>query len=221
MARHGNPPIAIWARANAEFHPTELGNEQSFVASVFRWPSQSRQPELWVTNDSGQNWSQIGTSAGDTFLFPTFGAPELTPSAQHPWYALRGEQVNYVTIYETSDLKTWTTLPPLITSNAQPDVTKALAVLPNGNIVALAKSPSAFGTPTPVVYNSPLQLNYMLWVWNPHAARWGVVEAQLPLTLVGCGLCSANFTTLAPNDSYIWIWNPPAQGLYRIKLPSM
>lgn len=223
---------ATWQAADAdlgvanEFHPYQLGNDDSFAAAGFSFAAHDLEPTLWITHDAGRHWTTLGKSAGDTFILTPTG-DNATPSQALPWYALKGEQVDYVTIFQTTDLQHWSKLPRLPLAGSAPNVAEALTVLSDGAMVVLGEAPPTAATPTPLalIQQNPMK-TLDIWIWNPQSARWSVIDAPLAFT-ASCGLCPSHFITNAKGangkgtETYIWIYddNSPDDVLYRLQLP--
>ncbi len=219
--------------ATALFMPQQLADDDTLVASVRDISPTAgvtggvNDTTLWITRDAGSHWSRIGLSAGDTFLLAPPGAGTATPTASHPWYVLRGEQVNYVTVYQTTNGVSWARLPllpvPGSQATATPNIREALTAMPDGRLIVLGGDPHAAATSSVAPHPD------WLWIWNPQTNSWSYFDSPITVNDRICGLCPAHFTTVGAGPDgktpgvYVWIYDTPAHGdvLYRVFVPAM
>lgn len=237
LERTGNNG-AKWSRIDEDFGPYSLfsppriGQDgKTLAASVIPKPvSGSRSPSaLWISQDAGQSWQQMGQVPGGTMLYTPTQLSSSRPSSSLPFYNVLGEQLpenlQELRAFQSVDGQHWSALPPLPvtgTSAAQPGLLQVLAAMSDGRLLAFGIDPEPEKTPQA---SSTTLSAFSLWIWNPGSAHWQAFSPALTnSTQENCALCwSALISTNASHQSYLYLSHLSTQALdftlFRVRIP--
>ncbi|HEX9035475.1 MAG TPA: hypothetical protein VF808_00625 [Ktedonobacterales bacterium] len=207
---------------NSSLAPALLdsGSGDTILTQVYSWSSGQRaaRNELWRSLDGGNSWRRALNAPLGAQLLSTTEPEALTASGWPPTYAISfsGGELSppWVPDWEPAAIaalqpngSSWRALPPLplqpATSAQRPaplGVTRALAVGPLGDLLALGERPGAVAT----INFQPRQ---WLWAWDPALGGWRVgPEAPRGSALAGVTWASGPANTRYAKAAGMYLW---------------
>lgn len=215
-----------WSRIDEAFGPYALFSpprvlgldSKTLAISVLpKPPSGARAPSaLWISQDAGQSWQQMGQVPGGTMLFTPSQLNGSQPSPSAPFYNVLGEQLPEslykLQAFQSADGQHWSALPPLPiagTSTAQPGLRQILAAMNDGRLLAFGPDPqsSSLNSQGSAASVSSPSTSSWLWIWNPASAQWQVFSVPLAnSSQENCSTCwSALVSTSTDHQTYLYV----------------